>query len=116
MASCYAAQFPIFQKAMRIISSITQSNPATIVTTFHHDYDTGLIVRLNIPLEYGMQQANQKSGTITVVDTVTFTIDIDTTAFDPFVVPSPSYQCANVTPIGEINEILTEATQNVLPY
>ena len=45
---------------------------------------------------------------------------IDTTNFDAFVVPD--YQPgafgtpAQVVPIGEVNELLTEATQNVLPY
>ena len=116
MASCYAPEFPTFQRAMRIIASITNSNPAIVTTTFHHDYSTGLIVRLNIPLGFGMQQANQASAAIVVTGETTFTMDLDTSAFDAFMVPSPSYQCANVTPIGEINEILTQATQNVLPY
>jgi hypothetical protein len=41
-------------------------------------------MRLNIPKGYGMQQANQLQGEITVTGDTTFTIDIDTTQMDPF--------------------------------
>lgn len=82
-----ATQFPVYQPAMRIISSITNADPAVVTTTFNHQYQSGLIVRLNVPLGYGMQQANQLYGPIMVTGDTTFTIDIDTTFFDPLVVP-----------------------------
>lgn len=78
---------PVFQRAMRIISTITNANPAVVTTTFDHQYLTGLIVRLNIPRGYGMTQANRLYGPIVVTGATTFTIDIDTTHFDTFIVP-----------------------------
>jgi len=75
---------PIFQRAMRVISTITQANPAVITTTTNHQYISGMIVRLNIPKGFGMQQVNQKQGEITVLSDTTFSIDIDTTLMDPF--------------------------------
>jgi len=108
---------PIYQPAMRIISVITNAYPASVTTTFAHQYKDGLIVRLYIPDGFGMVQANQLFAPILVTGTTTFTIDIDTTGFDPFVVSSAfpsSYQSATVVPVGEINETLLEATQNVL--
>jgi hypothetical protein len=126
MANFYAVQYPSFQRAMRNILSITNANPALITTTLdginpgNHDYSTGLIVRIDIPYGFGMEQADKFSGPITVINATQFTLPIDTTTFDPFVIPS--YQPghfgtpAQVVPIGEINEILTMATQNVLPY
>jgi hypothetical protein len=114
-----AYPFPVYQPALRIISDITNSNPAIVTTSFNHQYINGAIVRLNIPLGFGMVQANQLYGPIIVTGNTTFTIDIDTTFFDPFMVPESypnSYQSAQCTPVGEINETLKSAVQNVLPY
>ena len=114
-----AQPFPVFQKAMRIISAITNANPASITTTFDHQYITGMIVRLNIPAGFGMVQANQLYGPIIVTGSTTFTIDIDTTKFDVFAAPSTyplNRQYAQVTPVAELNSTLKAATQNVLPY
>lgn len=125
----YAQPFPVFQRAMRNILSITQDENALVTTTFdgvnpgNHNYSTGLIARLYVPDGFGMVQANGLQGTITKINDTQFTIDIDTTNFDAFVVPA--YQPgafgtpAQVVPVGEINSILTQATQNVLngiPY
>jgi hypothetical protein len=119
MSTCYAVPSPTFQPAMRLIAAITNANPAAVTTTFDHDYHSGLIVRLDIPVADGMQQANGLTGTITVTGSDTFTIDIDTTFFDVFAIPgSPSPHqntCAQVVPIGEVNESLAQSTQNVLP-
>jgi hypothetical protein len=110
---------PVFQQAMRIISSISNANPAAVVTTFDHQYISGMVVRLNIPPGFGMQQANQLSGQIAVTGGTTFTIDIDTTHFDAYAAPSSfpyNYQYGQVVPTGENNSILLAATRNVLPY
>lgn len=80
-----AYQYPVFQKAMRIITSITNASPAIVTTSFAHQYITGMIVRLNIPNGYGMQQANQMYAPIVVLTTTTFSIAIDTIKMDPFV-------------------------------
>lgn len=120
----YAVQSPIFQRAMRNILSITQSENALVTTTFdgvnpgNHQYSTGLIVRLNVPDGFGMVQADKFSGPIVVIDDTQFTLQLDTTNFDAFVVPDFQPGAfgtpAQVVPVGEINNILTEATQNIL--
>jgi len=114
-----AQQYPVFQPSMRIIASITNANPCVVTTTFAHQYVNGTIVRFDIPYADGMQQLNQQIAPITVTGTTTFTVNIDTTLFAPFAIPgsaNPPIQYAQVVPIGEINEILTAAVQNVLPY
>jgi hypothetical protein len=121
MSTCFALRYPIITPAMRLIESITQSNPAIITTTFPHGYITGTIVRLDIPTADGMPQINQQIGTITVTGASTFTMPIDSTTFQPFEIPSspmpPSINtCAQVIPIGEDNDILTAAVRNVLPF
>jgi len=120
MPRCYAIPNPTFQPAMRLIASITQSLPATVTTTFDHLYVSGTIVRLDIPVADGMQQANQFVGPIVVTGSTTFTIDLDTTNFEPFAIPvSPGPHediCAQVVPVGELNEQLTAAVRNTLPH
>ena len=117
--SILAQSFPVYQPAMRIISAITQGFPAQVTTTFAHQYSTNLIVRLNIPLGFGMVEANGLQGTIIVTGATTFTISIDTTLFNAFTMPAAypnSYQSATVVPIGEDNSTIYLATNNVLPY
>jgi len=114
-----AFPYPIFQPAVRIIAAITNDFPASVTTTFNHQYITGTIIRLDIPLGFGMQQANQAFGTIIVTSPTTFTIDVDTTLFDAFVMPATyplNAQSAQCVPLAEDNSILTAAVQNVLPY
>jgi hypothetical protein len=124
MALYYAVQNPTFQRAMRNILSITQAPAALVTTTFdginpgNHDYLDGLIVRLYVPAGFGMVQANQLTGTVSVVNNTQFTVTIDTTEFDPFVVPSERpgafFTPAQVVPVGSENYTLSNATQNVL--
>lgn len=119
MPQYYAYPFPIYQPAMRIISAITNANPAVVTTTFANQYITGTVVRLDIPYACGMQQANQLTGEISVISPTTFSINIDTTLFDVFSIPVVSYQintAAQVVPIGENSLQLNAATQNVLPF
>lgn len=122
----YGVPLPTFQRAMRNILSITQADNALITTTFdginpgNHQYQTGLIVRLYIPQGFGMVQADEFSGAITVVNDTQFTLPLNSTNFDAFVVPAFQPGAfgtpAQVVPVGEVNTLLTEATQNVLPY
>lgn len=114
----YAFPYPQFQPAIRIITAVSNSNPVHITTSFPHLYVNGTIVRLYIPLIYGMQQANQLTGIVLVTGPTTFDLSIDTTLFDPFVnpiVPPPPYTLAQVVPIGEVNETLQAAVYDRYP-
>lgn len=150
-----ALTYPMFQPAMRIVTAITNGYPALVttgsisypagiltLTSFNHQYANGMIIRLLVPSIFGMNQVNKQYGTITVVNASQFTIDIDTTFYDPFVVPqvrlepSPPYpagiyappvrllsdgsfaleEYAQSIPFAEENDMLTAAVRNVLPY
>lgn len=116
---------PTFAPQMFNILSITNATIPTITTTTdginpaNHNYLTGLIVRIVIPVNFGMSQLDQFEGPITVTSPSTFTINFNTSSLQPFVVPS--YQPGNngtpaqVVPIGETNDILTMAVMNILP-
>lgn len=116
---CYANPNPVFGPAMRLIASITQSPVALVTTTFAHGYVTGTIVRFDIPPACGMPQIDQLTATILVTSSTTFTVNIDTTLFTPFVVPTGLAPwvnvCPQVVPIGSANETLKPALQNILP-
>lgn len=116
-----AVQFPTFQQAYRLITNITNATSASVTTSFAHQYLDGLIVRLIVPKVYGMVQANNLSGTITVTSPTSFDITIDTTLFDAFTYPGPipppgTRTPSQVVPFGEINPILFNAVHNALPY
>lgn len=117
--TCYADPNPEFQPAMRIISAITNSNPVSITTSFAHQYENGYIVRIKIPIGYGMELLNNAYGPITVTSPTTFTMDISTETFQPFVVPGLNpghfYTGAQVVPIGNVNSSIYLATRNILP-
>ena len=110
--ACYANPFPAFQPAMRIVIDISQSNPAQVTTSFAHQYVSGTIVRLDIPLANGMPQIAGNTYEITVTGLTTFTVPVDSTKFQAFT----NNECTCVVPVGEINSQLTAATYNVLPY
>lgn len=115
----YPIPFPVYQPAMRLLVAVTNGFPAVVTTSPDHQYSTGTIVRLHVYPANGMVQANNQTGTITVTGANTFTINIDTTHYDTFVVPvlpTANNTQACVVPIGEVNETLKAATQNVLPY
>ena len=122
MTNYYAQKFPVYQRAMRNVLSITQGFPALVTTTFdginpgEHNYSSGLIIRFVIPLGYGMVQLDRRAAEITVINTTQFTVPIDTADMDPFVLNAAIGTPSQVVPFGENNSILTMATQNVLPY
>lgn len=110
---------PIFKPAVREIIAITNAPRASVTTSFAHGYLTGLIVRLYIPHYFGMEQADRLKGSIEVTSPTTFIIDINTTSFDPFAVPTyippnAPYEIAQVVPIGEVTETLTSSFRNIL--
>ena len=110
---------PAFKPARKNIDTITNASQALVTTINPHGYSSGLIVRLIIPIHKGMQEADQITGKITVTGANTFTIDIDTTLMDAFIaVVNPAISplldvCAYVSPVGESNEMLSEATHRV---
>jgi hypothetical protein len=68
-------------------------------------------------------QGNMLTGEITVIDDHTFSIAVDTTLFQPFILPAPITlkdgsmllaQNAEAVPFGEDNSMLTAAVFNVL--
>ena len=118
MSTCYEEDNPRFQPAMRLITNITNSNPAIITTVNDHRYVNGTIIRFSIPKDVGMHQLNKMTGIVTVTGDKTFTVDIDTTKFDTFLIPVvPKWYentCVLAIPVGELSSQLTASTQDTV--
>lgn len=106
-----------------IILGITQSNlmvvtvgignPATELNT----YIPGMLVRLLIPRSYGMYQANFRVGSIQAINGFNFTLNIDSSLFDPFVIPvSIAEGPASLSPAGSRNLQYNNNNINIVPF
>jgi len=114
--SFYANPDPTYQPAMRLVTNITNANPCVVTTSFDHDYITGTIVRLYVPVYYGMFQVNGLYGDIKVLTGDTFSVSLDTSYYDSFLAPvTPPYtsETALCVPIGNLNGVYTVAVENV---
>lgn len=107
---------PIFYPRNRVICNMTAASQCVVTTTVDHGYQVGDQVRLSIPAGYGnYSNLNGRQAVVVAVtphvDGVhpapgtpeTFTINIDTTGFGTFAIPSVAatpYTPAQVQPIG----------------
>ena len=70
------------------IAAITQTNPALVTTTIANTFVIGQQVQFFIPPQWGMRQLQALKGyIITQPSNTQFTVNIDTSQFDAFVVP-----------------------------
>jgi hypothetical protein len=115
---CFALRKTVYGPAMRLIASITNASQALVTTTFAHGYIDGTVVRFDIPPALGMPQINQMTSNIVVTGPTTFKTTINSTLFQPFVIPvglSPHVDvCGLVVPIGSDNDTLAPAVVNLL--
>ncbi len=99
----------IFIPSSLNIIAITQSRPAVITcvldgVTDANTYREGMLLRLFIPSDYGMQQAANRVVRIISVNGLNFTVDMDSSLYDPFVIPATGKpQPASMAPAGSQN-------------
>ena len=105
-----------------LITNITQSSPMVVTvdvgnsSTETNTYIVGMAVRLFVPWDYGMWQANNLVGTILEIDGLDFTIDLTSTYFDVFSVPSGNVAApATLCPNGSRNLQYSNDT-NAVPF
>jgi hypothetical protein len=88
---------------------ILPSNPNT--------YVVGQTIRLSIPQPYGMQQANGLTGTILAISGLVFSLNINSTMFDPFATPSVfQEQPATFAPAGSSNLTYSNTNAALVPF
>ena len=93
-----------------VITAITQSLPMIVTisisntSTEANTYIVGMAVRLMVPVSYGMYQANNLVGTIIAINGNEFALNIDSSPFDPFVIPFVTSEApASIAPAGSRN-------------
>lgn len=106
-----------FTPWQNVIESATQANPAVITTVRDHGYSNGLIVRFFVPKQCGMSQLHNQVFPITVINATSFSVPVDSRAFDPFITINPAIietyrYLAQVLPSAEVGPGLTQATSN----
>jgi len=79
-------------------AGITQATNAVVSTSVAHDFTVGEKVRLKVPSAYGMTEAHDKVATVTATSTYTVTLDLDTSGFTAFSLPTSAVYAAGVTP------------------
>jgi len=109
---------PIWYPRNRTIADISNAQNAEINVTVPHGYSVGMEIFFNVPKPCAMVQMNGLTGTIlSIVDTLTFTVDIDTTNFTAFawpkdiVTPTNFAQCI---PAGENTAVALANNGNIL--
>lgn len=105
-----------------LITAITQSSPMVITvqidntTTQANTYILGMAVRLFVPYSYGMYQANNLVGTIIAINGSNFTLNLVSSDFDAFIVPSgDAEQPATIAPFGSRNLQYNNST-DIVPF
>ncbi len=96
---------PLYYPQRIGISNITAANPVVVTTLRAHGLTVGQQVRLRVPAAFGMVEANNLQGVITVVgSSTTFTIgSIDSSAFTAWAWPATTsvpFTPAFVIPVG----------------
>lgn len=96
-----------------MIVSVSIGNTSTEANT----YIVGMAVRLMVPQTYKMYQANNLVGTITEINGLDFTLNLDSSGFDTFVVPSGNLeQPATIAPNGSRNLQYNNTNINQVPF
>lgn len=77
---------------------ITQAAQAVVSFSEAHDFTVGEQVSFRVPSEYGMVEINNKKGIVQSVGTYTITVDIDSSGFTAFALPTSAVALTGVSP------------------
>jgi len=98
------------------ITAITNAYPAVATVTANaetqsNSFIAGQLVTLQIPVTYGMWQANNQTVKILANDGSNISLDMDSTNYDAFSIPNPATQPATMSPSGSRNLTLDNETR-----
>jgi hypothetical protein len=105
-----------------LITAATTSYPMVITVAVgnasseFNTYIVGMNVKMTVPKSYGMFQANNLVGTILEISGSDFSLNIDSSLFDIFSIPSGNVQApASIAPFGSKN-LEYNNTTNQVPF
>lgn len=86
------------------ISNITRAINAVVTVVETNTYQLGQLCYFSVPASYGMSQINALTGKIGIINGLNLTVNIDTSQFDTFVLPSAgTEQPATLSSAGSSN-------------
>lgn len=85
-----------------VVSDITQANPAVVTATGHGLASLDKVIFQEIP---GMTEVNGSSYTITVINANSFSIDVDSTAFDAYETGATGYVYEKVSSLSGLDHL-----------
>lgn len=107
----------------RFVTNITAAPSAVVTMSVTHGFVVGQIVRMHCPAEFGMVEIEGLQGEITAVSVAnnTITLDIDSSAFTPFVFPDSDTAEDGITfpivvPFGDAGQVLGGSVDNVAVF
>ena len=99
------------------ITTISNTNPMVVTVEANSDqmntYIPGQKVKLTVPVQFGMWQANGLTAQIVAVGTNTLTLNVNAAQFDPFVIPGSTNMIASLAPSGSSNLQFSNLTSQV---
>lgn len=100
-----------------VITNISAAANAVVTTSVNHGFAANMYVRLEVPPDSGMIQADGQLVRILSVTDYTFTCDLDTSGFTAFTWPTSAVAAAGVNrpqavPVGEKGQNLADAVYN----
>jgi hypothetical protein len=127
--SCmYVPYDALYYPRRRFITNISQATQAVVTLSVTHGYQVGQLIRMVVPVAFGMTQMNGLQATIVAINTTvtsgnTITLNINSSAFTAFAFPLSAavpFTFAQTVPMGEDTadalsqgvDILTDATIN----
>lgn len=105
-----------------VITAITQAYPMVVTVTVNTEtesntYIEGQLVKLTVPITYGMFQANGLVGRVISNSGANITLDLDSRLFDIFSVPvTGALQPASLAPSGSRNLQYSNGTNTAVPF
>lgn len=105
-----------FYPRWRYITAITQAASAVITTSVTHDFTVGEKVSFRVPSQFGMDEINNLTGTVTAITTTvgtngsTVTVDIDSSGFTAFAFPTSAIAAAGIS-----NAVIVPAGSGPIP-
>lgn len=119
MANAYLRPVVTIPSALSLVAATREVQMVITVaitntTTQANTYVVGMSVKLTIPKPYGMIQANGQVGKILSIVGSDMQLDIDSSLYDPFVLPISSAQGpATISPSGSRNLEYSNLTNRV---
>lgn len=94
--------------SLSFIVGITQGVQTTAMFSAPHEFTSGENVGFRVTAAYGMPEINNKVGTVLNITTYTITVNIDSSGWNPFVIPGST--------LGTTPPTCVPSSSGVIPY